>query len=90
MNTKTKKITTARLIKTIVDNSKEHLLETNKRLRTNNIHLQRILENNHLSPEVRESLSNIFARNLIIIGSNRTFASSDVVSVKKNNEDDCN
>ena len=90
MSTKSKiklKPTTDRIIKTIVDNSNVHLLDVNKKLRTNNLHLQRILENNHLNPEVRNSLSEIFARNLIVINSNRTFASTEVVSV---NEEDCN
>ena len=81
------KPTIERIIKTIVDNSNVHLLDINKKIRTNNLNLQRILENYHLPPEVRNSLSEIFAKNLIIISSNRTFASNEVVSVKKIEDD---
>jgi hypothetical protein len=81
------KPTVERIIKTIVNNSNVHLLDINKKIRTNNLHLQRILENNHLAPDVRKTLSEIFAKNLIIINSNRTFASTKVISVKKNEDD---
>jgi len=83
-----KKPTMAGIIKTVVDNSKEHLLNVNKKLRTNNLHLQRILEDDGIliSDEVRDSLCHILAQNLIVINSNKLFNSVEVLI----NEDDGN
>lgn len=83
------KPTVERIIKTIVNNSNVHLLDINKKIRTNNLSIHSILQKKSISDDVRTALTEIYAINSIIIKSNKLFSSAEFISVNKN-EDDCN
>lgn len=81
------KPTAERIIKAIVNNSNVHLLDVNKKIRTNNLSIHSILQKKSISDDVRTALTEIYAINSIIIKSNKLFSSAEFISVNKNEDD---
>jgi hypothetical protein len=78
MNT-IKKIKPSRVIKTIVDNTKEHLSDTDKKLRQNNAVLEGVLRDFYLDKSVKSALYSIIKNNNDIMSANALFKAVDVV-----------
>lgn len=84
------------VIKTIIDNTKEHLTDTDKKIIQNNNIIERLLKNFELNDVVKIGLKTILERNNNIISTNTLFKAVEIVDVKRNYnnnnniEDDCN
>jgi hypothetical protein len=83
------------IIKTIIDNTKEHLNETDKILHFNSSVLEGILNSPvfKLDESVKIGLKYVIENNNKLISSNALFKAVEIVDVKRNYnniEDDCN
>jgi len=85
--------TATKIIKTVIDNTKEHLTDTDKKLLHNNAVLEGILRDFNMNQPVKSAFETIIKNNNNIISSNALFKAVEIVpttSIITKNEDDCN
>lgn len=81
------------IVKTIIDNTKEHLNDTDKKLLHNTAVLENILKAFNMNQSIKSAFETIIKNNNDIISNNAIFKAVEIVnstSKDKRIEDDCN
>jgi len=82
------KLSPSRIIKKVIDNTKEHLNYTDKKLLHNNAILEGILRDFNMNEPVKSAFKNIIDNNNKIISENALFKAVEVII--NVDEEDCN
>lgn len=88
MNTKNQKLSPSRIIKKVIDNTREHLNDTDNKLAHNNAVLEGILRDFNMNEPVKKAFKEIIENNNKIISQNTLFKAVDVIV--NVDEEDCN
>jgi hypothetical protein len=83
---KKSKITSSKILKTVIDNTNNHLNSIDKTLRENNRRIAEMMTMEKMSPNILNLLVEIKKNNSAIIVDNTVFKAVEVVI----DEDDCN